>query len=117
MVTVVGVQALGDRAPRGRLDRFEVPPVDGPGADQLRDFPRNFRLERRTEPPLSPGGAGAAVSASSSASASRSQAAQYSAVASRNWRPTSICRRTVSATSGASSRVRVVPATDRVRLT
>ena len=125
VVTVVRVQALGDRARRdgqglatgSRFDRLQIPRVDRPGADQFGDLPRNFRLERRTEPPFSPGGAGAAVSASISASARRSQAAQYSAVASRNWRPTSIWRRTVSARSGARSRVRVVPATDRVRLT
>jgi hypothetical protein len=105
------------QAARGGLDGLEVEIVDGPGADQVGEFPRNFRLERRTEPPFSPPGASDAVRGAISASARRSQASQYSSVASRNCRPVSICRRTVAARSGAMSRVCVVPATDRVRLT
>jgi hypothetical protein len=120
VIGAVGVQPLFDGAGRdgerlpagGRFDRFEVPLVDRPGADQRRDFGRNLRRERRLEPPFSPAGA----SASSSASARRSQAAQYRALASRNCRPVSIWRRTVSASAGAIRRVRVVPCTARVRL-
>jgi len=104
-------------AAHGGFDRLEVPAVDRPCADQGRDFVRNVRLERRTEPPFSPGAPGASVRAAISASASRSHAAQYNSVASRNWRPTSICRRTVAASAGSIKRVRVVPATARVRLT
>jgi hypothetical protein len=112
-------RARGDaqRLPTGgRLKGLEIPAVDGGVAYERGDLLRNLRLERRTEPPFSRRSAAGSARRSISASANRSQATQYSSVASRNCRPVSIWRRTVSACVAAMSRVCVVPATERVRL-
>jgi len=101
---------------RGRLNGLEIPAVGGAVAYERFDLMRNFRLKRRTEPPFSRRSAAGSARRSISASANRSQATQYSSVASRNCRPVSIWRRTVSACAAAMSRVCVVPATERVRL-
>jgi hypothetical protein len=117
IVHAVGTRGDPERLPpRGRLDGLEIPVGDGAGADERGDLLRYFRLERRTEPPFSRPSGAASARPSNSASATRSQAIQYSSVASRNCRPASIWRRTVSTWSAAIRRVCVVPSTDRVRL-
>jgi hypothetical protein len=100
----------------GRLNGLEIPAVGGAVAYKRVDLPRNLRLERGTAPPFSRGGAAVSARRAISASANRSHATQYNSVASRNCRPVSIWRRTVSACAAAISRVCVVPATERVRL-
>jgi hypothetical protein len=103
-------------AARGRLDRLEVPVLDGAGAYERVDLGDDLGREGRAEPPFWAASGAAAAGAASWASAQRSQASQKTSTWRRNCWPAAICCRTRAVCAAGTKRDCVRPPTVRVRL-